>query len=595
MGNVKFCLKELIDNLNNNKMSLNLVLTNIDNYLKNASSNQLRHFRFNILQKKQNYHITYLDLIVKNILKNNNNVVKNVKLLYDIITKYIYISPDSNKKFINHILYLNFESYQNIMYNSPNINLNDFYSLTNMETIFSYLILFTLNIKNNNIKNNKLFWDLIDGSLGYLYNLIKYIDRQLYLTQFIANDTNIMFRTELTVILLNHKNVLNNFKLLTKKYFFYIDMHLSINQKITNPDYCRIYYNIFNLFNDNSYRIQSVLFKNHNNYGLSESFIKIMSDNINLYRYLNKSFYLNSYILLSDSNYIIYKFDILKSINCILENIKKIKSNMDWNNKYHNVICKMIDYFINSFEIINIYNKAKNMNVEISDDYYNRFILEQDLFQSIINELPRILKIYFNKNIFEQNQIENLLIIIFRIYNNKDFKDLYNSSYSSHSYYNKNLFLEIWNQIFIYLENKKDNNTNTDNTDFNESIYEKLVNNGFKYQELEQIFIDRINKNPVNIMRFDKYASQSYQDFINQLEDEFGDPITGEIIKTPLILPITNQIMEKNVIYKILLENPINPFNNLSLTIKELDEYNQIETNKKILTDFINRLKNKLL
>jgi hypothetical protein len=581
MKDVKFCLKELIDNLNNDKISLNQVLTNIDNYLKNASSEQLRYFRFSILQKKNNCHITYLDFIVKNIVKYNNNVITNVKLLYDIITKYIYISPESNKNLINHILYLNFESYQNIMYNSPNIDLNYFYSLTNMETTFSYLILFTLNIKKNtNINNNKLFWDLIDCSLGYLYNLIKYVERQLYLTQFIDNNTNIMFRTELTIILLNHKTVLNNFKLLTKEYFLYID----INKKITNPDYCRIYYNIFNLFNENHYRIQSVLFKNHNNYGLSETFIKLMSDNINLYRYLNKSFYLNSYLLLSDSSYIIHKFDILKSINYILENIKKIKSNMDWKHKYNNVISKMIDYFINSFEIINTYYKNKNLNIEINQDYYNRFIIEQDLFKSIINELPRILKIYLNKNIFEKNQIENLLIMIFRIYNNKDFKDLYNSNSS----YNNNLFLEIWNQIFVYLE--KENNHNN-----NELIYEKLVINGFKYQDLDQIFIDRIKKNPVNIMIFDKYASQSYQDFIKHLEDEFGDPITGEIIQTPLILPITKQIMEKNVIYKILLDNPVNPFNNLPLTIQELEEYNQTEANKKILSDFINKLKNKLL
>jgi hypothetical protein len=304
-----------------------------------------------------------------------------------------------------------------------------------------------------------------------------------------------------------------------------------------------------------------------------------MSDNINLYKYLNKSFYLNSYLLLSDSSYIIHKFDILKSINHILQKIKKIKSNMDWKHKYNNVICKMIDSFINSFEIINSYYKNKNMNIEINQDYYNRFIIEQDLFKSIINELPRILKIYLNKNIFEKNQIENLLIMIFRIYNNKDFKDLYNSNYR-YSCYNNNLFLEIWNQIFVYLEKESDNNNN------NEVIYEKLVINGFKYQDLDQIFIDRIKKNSVNIMRFDKYASQSYQDFINQLEEEFGDPITGEIIQTPLVLPITKQIMEKNVIYKILLDNPVNPFNNLPLTIQELEEYNQIETNKEILNDF---------
>jgi hypothetical protein len=48
--------------------------------------------------------------------------------------------------------------------------------------------------------------------------------------------------------------------------------------------------------------------------------------------------------------------------------------------------------------------------------------------------------------------------------------------------------------------------------------------------------------------------------------------------------------MEKTVIYRILYEKQTNPFNNLPLTIDELNEFNQKEETKEILNDFITNL-----
>jgi hypothetical protein len=53
---------------------------------------------------------------------------------------------------------------------------------------------------------------------------------------------------------------------------------------------------------------------------------------------------------------------------------------------------------------------------------------------------------------------------------------------------------------------------------------------------------------------------------------------TFEIIKTPIILPDTNQFVDKTVIEQILINNPINPFTGLTLTIEQLEKYKTMQT-----------------
>jgi hypothetical protein len=132
-------------------------------------------------------------------------------------------------------------------------------------------------------------------------------------------------------------------------------------------------------------------------------------------------------------------------------------------------------------------------------------------------------------------------------------------------------------------EEEDENNKNSDKIIF------KLYQNNFNYKMLDIKLIHRLKVSNL-LIKFDEYASQKYQDLINQIDDQFMDPITGDIINIPLVLPDTKQIMEKTVIYRILYEKQTNPFNNLPLTIDELNEFNQKEETKEILNDFITNL-----
>ena len=61
----------------------------------------------------------------------------------------------------------------------------------------------------------------------------------------------------------------------------------------------------------------------------------------------------------------------------------------------------------------------------------------------------------------------------------------------------------------------------------------------------------------------------------DEIPEEFLDPIMGSMIEDPVYLPNTDIIMERDVIFRHLLENQHNPFNRDPLTKKELEEYNK--------------------
>jgi uncharacterized protein YukJ len=81
----------------------------------------------------------------------------------------------------------------------------------------------------------------------------------------------------------------------------------------------------------------------------------------------------------------------------------------------------------------------------------------------------------------------------------------------------------------------------------------------------------------------------------NNIDDEFLDPITCEIIKEPMFLPDTNQITDKQVIYQILLTNPRNPFSGLPLTYEELEKYNQSNDIINKINDFKTKMNQAIL
>ncbi len=51
-----------------------------------------------------------------------------------------------------------------------------------------------------------------------------------------------------------------------------------------------------------------------------------------------------------------------------------------------------------------------------------------------------------------------------------------------------------------------------------------------------------------------------------EIPDEFLDPIMASIMTDPVLLPTSDQIMDRITIQKYLLEDPIDPFNRKPLT-----------------------------
>ena len=74
------------------------------------------------------------------------------------------------------------------------------------------------------------------------------------------------------------------------------------------------------------------------------------------------------------------------------------------------------------------------------------------------------------------------------------------------------------------------------------------------------------------------------------IPDELLDPIMGTLIETPILLPVSNTFMEKDVIMRHLLNSATNPFTRDPLTSKELEEYNQREDVQERISSFKQRL-----
>jgi hypothetical protein len=153
---------------------------------------------------------------------------------------------------------------------------------------------------------------------------------------------------------------------------------------------------------------------------------------------------------------------------------------------------------------------------------------------------------------FNNHQISDIIVRIFKMYDTYKFEKLFDNIY---------YFDSLWKHIIhsVKKKNKSDNQ-------FIEYLCDKLIQNNFDYTKLELYSRITIPNNWVDMM--DRFLNDDI------LPDEFYDPFTNEIIYEPLILPITGQITDKNVIYKILSNNPSNPFNRMELSIKELEDYN---------------------
>ncbi len=120
------------------------------------------------------------------------------------------------------------------------------------------------------------------------------------------------------------------------------------------------------------------------------------------------------------------------------------------------------------------------------------------------------------------------------------------------------------------------------------------VTQNFNLSETREIFkmasIDNLSCLKDFLEKAERQIGQA--DKLNKLDypEEFLDPILFSLIRDPVMLPSTETIMERSVIERQLLERPENPFDRSSLTLENLNFYNQREEVRMALEDHMSKL-----
>ena len=91
-----------------------------------------------------------------------------------------------------------------------------------------------------------------------------------------------------------------------------------------------------------------------------------------------------------------------------------------------------------------------------------------------------------------------------------------------------------------------------------------------------------------NIIETNKTIKQKQLQEI-EYPDEFYDPIMDCVIETPVILPSSKTIMERDVIEKHLLTSNLDPFTRDKLTLNLLNEYNKKTKVIQKVEEFLNK------
>ena len=119
---------------------------------------------------------------------------------------------------------------------------------------------------------------------------------------------------------------------------------------------------------------------------------------------------------------------------------------------------------------------------------------------------------------------------------------------------------------------------------FNKDIFIRAIENGLTNNIVDWIEHDIL----IEVVNDVHKCIQSVVD-LEDVPDEFLDPIMSTPINEPVILPGTNVIMDMSVISTHLLSSKTNPFTRGELTIEILEEYNKREDIRKRVADFQDR------
>ncbi len=554
------------------------------------------------------------------------------KSMFDII-----IQSADNIKYFNFTLDEEYIPYYLVVTRKYNETLNSYLNAFNLSLIeplhlkiySNYLNLIFDLLKNNIHSDNRkellnsnysLYFQIIDTNIE-LYKYFKLLKENTNFIQ-ITDNTNDVINNDLDDITLTLYNCLNNID-------FNYEFINAINNEYyydTNYKYYDSLLSIIPFLITNTIRFENKVIFNNIYSNISNNLIKIFSDeNIIIY---NKIKFIN------ENNWKI--FDSKEKIELLLifyKELERFDESTGFTEKTvtrNNIIKILIKVnFINNY--------FDNMNNGIITDFFILYISELNkLYSTICDEKVKLTKFFIYKNNNKLLRCKTTLSILINnleyyfellysmITNNKIYNDNYktiiknivnlivnwvekgNTSriyiachfcknvddydliYENIKEKIQNIFIKFFNIINDLVENKiiieffKENNYyyNEDAWILTKELVGPLsINNNLNVYRIINNLVTNINKN-----------NNEYD--INEIPNEFLDPIMMVPIQIPYEIPETKSIVDKDLILDYLTYDEINPFTRTKLTKEELDEYNNKEDVKdrcnKFLKDFNN-------
>lgn len=257
------------------------------------------------------------------------------------------------------------------------------------------------------------------------------------------------------------------------------------------------------------------------------------------------------------------------------------------NNEFdlNQLLSNMLNNPVNNDELTLITNmrQIEQLTALVNNDF--NYIDELFL---LFNDLMNI-----DKGAFLTEDICNHLIEILNYYLIKLAKQEPENMEEDIEKYNYNLYKILKNITYLYIQLSSD-----------ETFLKLMVSNihSFSYENINIMMqklqtynmIDENDVKSLHLMldQIKQIRSKEKLNILDELDeqdvlpDEFYDPIFCIPIKNPMMLPTSNNIMEKKSIMRHLISNQFDPTNRAPLTQSELESYNELDETKEKIKKF---------
>jgi hypothetical protein len=298
---------------------------------------------------------------------------------------------------------------------------------------------------------------------------------------------------------------------------------------------------------------------------------------------------------LDDYDVIVYQLEILRLLSPYKQIIFESVSE-EFTNKFVNIFLEFFDYFYKGFlKNIKLIHEKKN-DASISEEERNQFVQGKRFalkwYQKEIFTMNEFLTherfINSTMHLGIRDKFATVLGFLFESFMGKDRKQLVIGE--DKVYFNPIIHLKNIYTI-LYLLHK--------NEDFKKAIVaeDRYTKTSYIYKMLDKLqklhlILTRESEEIQKLCVFidEERAKQKEEEDDEDIPEDLLDPIMGSLIKTPVALPNSDTIMEKDVIVRHLMNQEENPFTREPLTMKELEEYNERDDIQSLLSNFKQRL-----